>query len=205
MRGVRNPERAPWTAHEEPLRGGLVRRIALRHDGGALCYAKVVQLWRQCRSFRAFWTSLLADAPYAAYFWETPPVTRGTAGRPFEFVLIDSPQLAALAPEPETFAHHFKPAQATATFVNLGGDAVLVAPAPQGAPASYAHLAAFARQAPVAQQEALWQAVGAAVVRRLSSQPLWLSTSGLGVAWLHLRLDERPKYYTYAPYRGHVG
>jgi hypothetical protein len=47
--------------------------------------------------------------------------------------------------------------------------------------------------------------VGDAVARRLSSAPLWLSTSGLGVAWLHVRLDERPKYYTHAPYRTHAG
>jgi len=33
----------------------------------------------------------------------------------------------------------------------------------------------------------------------------WLSTSGLGIAWLHVRLDERPKYYTHAPYRSPPG
>ena len=28
-----------------------------------------------------------------------------------------------------------------------------------------------------------------------------MSTNGDGVAWLHVRIDERPKYYAYAPYR----
>jgi hypothetical protein len=31
-------------------------------------------------------------------------------------------------------------------------------------------------------------------------QPIWLSTAGMGVAWLHIRLDERPKYYSHKPY-----
>jgi hypothetical protein len=31
--------------------------------------------------------------------------------------------------------------------------------------------------------------------------PVWLSTSGLGIYWLHFRLDTVPKYYTYAPYK----
>ncbi len=31
--------------------------------------------------------------------------------------------------------------------------------------------------------------------------PLWLSTAGGGVAWLHVRLDSRPKYYGYSPYK----
>ena len=43
--------------------------------------------------------------------------------------------------------------------------------------------------------------VGGAVQRRLGTKPVWLSTAGAGVSWLHVRLDDRPKYYGYAPYR----
>jgi hypothetical protein len=32
-------------------------------------------------------------------------------------------------------------------------------------------------------------------------EPLWLSTAGQGVFWLHVRLDRYPKYYNHAPYR----
>jgi len=35
----------------------------------------------------------------------------------------------------------------------------------------------------------------------LSETPLWASTSGAGVAWLHIRFDTRPKYYIHLPYR----
>lgn len=183
------------------LSNGRVRRVTLLRDGAAISYADVVEHWQADEPFRAFFAALLADPPFEAYFWETPPATQATAARAFEFVLVDSPELATLAPEPEAFAAHFIPSQAVATFPNLGGDALLVAPAPHGSPAAYAHLAAFARGAPTDQQHALWQAVGTAAAGRLSSGPIWLSTSGLGVAWLHVRLEERPKYYTYAPYR----
>lgn len=57
------------------------------------------------------------------------------------------------------------------------------------------------RQAPEPQKHALWQRVGAAMQRRLSAKPVWLSTAGAGVPWLHVRLDDRPKYYGHAPYR----
>ena len=40
-----------------------------------------------------------------------------------------------------------------------------------------------------------------ALERRLSRQPLWLSSAGLGIYWLHLRLDSRPKNYSFQPYR----
>jgi Family of unknown function (DUF6940) len=32
----------------------------------------------------------------------------------------------------------------------------------------------------------------------------FFSTAGAGVAWLHVRLDDRPKYYGYPPYRRDV-
>jgi hypothetical protein len=57
------------------------------------------------------------------------------------------------------------------------------------------------RTAPGAQKHALWRAVGEAMQRRISQKPVWLSTAGMGVAWLHVRLDDRPKYYGYMPYR----
>ena len=43
--------------------------------------------------------------------------------------------------------------------------------------------------------------------QRVSASPLWLSTAGMGVSWLHLRLDSRPKNYRHglmpmAPDRG---
>jgi hypothetical protein len=192
---------AMWGTRVDVLNDGQVRRVAVLRDGAPASYAEVVEQWRTSPPFRTFFAALLADPPYQAYFWETPPVTQATAAQAFEFVLVDSPEMADMAPEPAAFASHFTPGQAVATFANLSGDALLVAPAPQGSPGAYAHLATFARQAPAFQQHALWRAVGDAVARRLSTKPLWLSTSGLGVAWLHVRLDERPKYYTYAPYR----
>ena len=30
----------------------------------------------------------------------------------------------------------------------------------------------------------------------------WLNTSGLGVYWLHMRIDDTPKYYRYNKYKG---
>lgn len=47
----------------------------------------------------------------------------------------------------------------------------------------------------------LWRCVAETMLRRLSGRPLWLSTAGAGVAWLHVRVDPVPKYYAYPPYR----
>ena len=86
-------------------------------------------------------------------------------------------------------------------FLNLGGDATLVAPKPAGPAEAYPHLAAFVRRASREQQQRLWCEVGAAVAESIGTDPLWVSTSGLGVYWLHVRLDSRPKYYQFPEYR----
>jgi hypothetical protein len=80
----------------------------------------------------------------------------------------------------------------------------------EGQFATYSHLAAFCRGASPAQVQAVLRMAVTAYAQRLSdnnnkknspsSSPVWFSTSGLGVAWLHFRLDSRPKYYTYRPF-----
>src|ERR671919_933402 len=103
-----------WGTRVDVLSDGHVRRVAVLRDGAAVSYAEVVEQWRASRPFRTFFTALLADPPYQAYFWETPPVSRATAAQPFEFVLVDSPGLAGMTPEPGAFERHFAPAQPVA-------------------------------------------------------------------------------------------
>jgi hypothetical protein len=191
-----------WESQIDDLDRGRLRLVKILHAGRVASYADVLERWQSDEVFRSFFIRLLAEAPQDAYLWETPPITKATAKRGFEFALVDSPDLARLTPNPHSYALHFEAADAEVVeFANLGGDAFLVAPTPRAAPHTYAHLAAFARGAPAEQQHAFWRTVGARVAGRLSDRPLWLSTCGLGVAWLHARLDSWPKYYTYQPYR----
>jgi hypothetical protein len=101
---------------------------------------------------------------------------------------------------------------AACVFTNLGGDARLVVPRDWSTPSStdrnrYGHLAAFVRGAPAQQVVQVWRTVAETVKeelldgRRPAQKPLWLSTAGTGVAWLHFRLDSRPKYYLYRPFK----
>jgi hypothetical protein len=39
---------------------------------------------------------------------------------------------------------------------------------------------------------------------RHGPRPLWLSTAGGGVDWVHMRLDDQPKYYRHLPWRDRV-
>ncbi len=191
-----------WNQQSEQLAGGRVIRVAINLDASPVSYGEVLRRWQIDADFRSFFIGMLADSPFSVFRWETPPVTDTSANRPFEFVLLDSPGLAR-TPDTEAFAEHFRSAVdgSVVEFPNLGKDAIMIVPCPLGPPSAYGHLASFVRQAPEAQRHALWRLVGAAMERRLATKPVWLSTAGGGVSWLHVRLDDRPKYYGHASYR----
>ena len=119
------------------------------------------------------------------------------------------------------FEEHFPTCDKTdvVTFPNLGGDALLVVPCPVPQNGNknankqldkYSHLANF-----MAYQNGNWEqkhnlliAIANAVEKELKqldpNQPLWLSTCGTGIYWLHVRLDSRPKYYSFQDYRNFI-
>jgi hypothetical protein len=176
-------------------------RLTIGLESRPATIADILQGWQSDPSFRSLFNALLADAPFAAFRWETPAVTATTVTKPFECVLLDNPSLER-RPEPNAFAEHFsRPEINVVSFTNLGGDAILVVPCPIVDPSAYGHLASFVRLAPERQRQSLWQSVGEAMARRVGTKPVWLSTAGAGVSWLHVRLDDRPKYYGYSPYR----
>ncbi len=192
-----------WDCTPQTLLGGGVERFVPRQNGSAISYAEALRLWQNNESFRSFFMSLLAESRFSGYRWETPPITSASAGREFEFVLVDSPGLDG-TPDRLAFADQFESLDVhrqVVVFPNLGKDAVLVVPRLVGVASAYAHLALFMRNAPSPQQHELWRTVGAAMQARLGSTPVWLSTAGMGVSWLHVRLDDRPKYYAFAEYR----
>ena len=190
-----------WSAQAEELPDSRGRHFAVSLEGRSASFADVLRGWQNDAAFRSQFNALLAGAPYAAFRLETPPVTAETLSQPFEFVLLDSPRLAGPS-DPSSVADHFDDAESgVAVFPNLGRDAVLVVPCPPDESTDYGHLAAFVRLAPESQRHALWRAVGEAMTRRVGAKPVWLSTAGYGVPWLHVRLDDRPKYYGFEPYK----
>ena len=190
-----------WTTRSEKLTSAEGVRFALDFDSYPATFEDVLNGWQRDATFRSLFNSLLADTEYTAFRWETPSITNSMVTRRFEFVLLNSPGLAR-HPDPNTFAEHFGGAiNDIAVFSNLGRDAMMIVPLPTGNISAYGHLAAFVRFAPESQRHALWQSVGETMMRRLGTQPIWLNTAGAGVSWLHVRLDNKPKYYGYEPYR----
>jgi len=189
-----------WHAITEDLASGSKYRLL--DDETPLSFRELIRLLEHDDNFAAWYTRLLAAADLEAFYWEHPPLTLKSIEHDVEFVLLNAPALATFQAEPAPFQSIFGETSDESVVVlpNLGGDAMLVVPCPVAANDAYTHLAAFLRHAPVDQVRSLWRHTAITVDQNITSAPKWLSTAGLGVAWLHIRLDTRPKYYSHAPY-----
>ncbi len=172
-----------------------------------LNWEQVGSLWQNDEDFRNLTTLALAQSPFPAFFWETPQITQSRKLQPWECVLVNAPALDNIVANPAPFSQQLGsqvPGTEICLFPNLGGDALLVVPCLVGPPTIYPHIATFVRNAPPSQAHSLWEQLGHSISQHLeqaNDSPLWVSTSGLGVSWLHIRLDSFPKYYTHRPYR----
>ena len=184
----------------QQLSSGQVIKFTIENESSTLSYAEVTHQWQNNKDFRAFFIDLLLDSPFYAFRWETPPVTIATADQPFEFVLIDSPEIV-LDPDPSAFAEHFQKTGpgGVIEFPNLGGDAILIAPCPDDSQSDYAHIAAYLRNSQGLQQHLLWKLVGSrcsveSVRSRFGSTPQEAASLGYMCGWMTDRSTIDPNH-----------
>jgi hypothetical protein len=189
-----------WTVRRDYPAPAKALRLRFYADDECISYACFLRALAEDVGFRGLIQEEMRAAPFVAFRWETPPLTNTNTNQSFECLLHDSHDLDVPA-DPTDFETYFQPDVDVVSFENLGADALLVVPCPICSSANYSHMRSFHRSAPHSQQHAFWITVAQAVLTRIGSEPLWLSTAGGGVDWLHMRLDERPKYYRHFPWR----
>ncbi len=164
-----------------------------------------LQLEQSWRSFAQSLVDGTGSAELTSYvgqvagLWECAPVSAATMDAPVQMVLLPNRRIAGLRANPGPLRQYFSPAGEPVAFWSLGGDSRLVCPS---GPGDFPQLHAWANT-PGADHAALWRLVGLELQAWWSNtpEPLWLSTHGLGVPWLHVRLDPRPKYIHHARFR----
>ncbi len=168
-------------------------------------------------SQQAVWTALASDAAARrslsgilreedapGMFFECAPVSLSTLDQPFEAVILPTRAFEGRATDHRTFAEHLRgPGPDIRVFGNLSGRSTLISPVLTG---DFPHFVAFLQSAPAPLVDALWRVTAETVLATLydpdrdADTPLWVSTHGLGVFWLHVRLDPRPKYIHHRPF-----
>ncbi|GAA5442904.1 hypothetical protein Misp06_01079 [Microbulbifer sp. NBRC 101763] len=188
-----------WNLSKSKVSNGY--HFTINNNREAVTFYEVLKSLRDNAKFRNFLISSLQAIPYQAYRWETPGFTKKSLQGIFEFVVLDAPSLDQM-PNSRPFEAYIRDtSKSVVWFQNLGKDATVVVPSNQETAVNYCHLASFTNTAPSRQQHELWSTVGGLGLKLASNNPVWLSTAGGGVAWLHIRFDSRPKYYHYTEFR----
>jgi hypothetical protein len=190
-----------WTFKQTQITAGKVSHYTILKNRNSITAGDFIDGLGHSQEFRTFYNAILAQSPYPAFFWEHPPFQKNNLNAAYEFVLVSSPFLNLVNSDPSAFVEHFTSGQDIVSFGNLGGDAQLITPCPKDNLNKYAHLGLFAREASASQVDSFWKNVGREFSNQLCNEPKWLNTSGLGVYWLHVRIDSVPKYYQFHPYK----
>lgn len=95
-----------------------------------------------------------------------------------------------------TYKEHFKKNNKYAiAFPNLSKDTMLVVPQPRKGK-QFTNLYYFMKNASIVQQKELWKLVVKQIRKMLEKhENIWVSSQGLGVDYIHIRICSFPKYY----------
>lgn len=173
----------------------------IKNNGRYLSYSEWIDSMLSSEEEIVTFNQCLADSKFKAFFWEVKPVNLQLMNQEFEFVLVDSISLQRIVSDNSNFKKYFTKNDMTVNFPNLRGDAELIVPVPIFTETKYVHIAEFVRTAKPKQLVDFWKNVVIAYSNKINDQLKWLSTSGLGVHWLHVRIDSKPKYYQHLAYK----
>jgi len=189
-----------WEITKENINANQVK-IKILQNGKPMTFAGWIEGLKSSLEFVEFFVGILNDCPFEAFFWEVKPITQANLSNGFEFVLVSSQSLVNISANDSAFKRYFNEGNKVVSFPNLGGDAQLVVPTQNSDIANYAHLASFIRNAPKDQLAAFWNKVAIEYEKLIGQSYKWLSTAGLGIYWLHVRIDSSPKYYRFNDYK----
>ena len=177
-------------------------RFRLKNGEQNLSFEDVFELWASNPKFVEFYKYELIKLNYEAFYWEHPAIKKEFLKKKYECILQRSRPLENLPINESAFKDYIHLNEQAADFMNLGKNARLVVPTKKTDKEIYNHMSKFIRLAEQEQIIEVFKRVGNSILEEIESKKLiWLNTAGLGVIWLHIRMDTRPKYYKTARYK----
>lgn len=131
-------------------------------------------------------------------FLEFPMLNRDTASQEGYYALITTHIFDSGKADGKAFENYFQKEGKIVTFPNISKDTILVVPNKLDKKKSrYYHIANYLRESPKEDIVALFKRVATEVLKLYNETnvPIYVSTHGNGVPWLHVRLCNSPKYY----------
>lgn len=176
-------------------------RFQFTRNGSNVSFEEMFQLWQSPQDIQHY-LSGIKSLGFDQFYWEHPALTKKQLHLPYECMVLKTDHFNRRTIDTASFSTYLQKDNLVAVFDNLGRNARLVVPTLKSNREHYKHLGAFLKSAPEEQVKALFHAIGKTITEELNNgKTIWLSTAGLGVIWLHIRLDTTPKYYKTKTYK----
>ncbi|HHH49514.1 MAG TPA: hypothetical protein ENK52_00890 [Saprospiraceae bacterium] len=177
-------------------------RFRIKREESYLSFLEIFELWEHSVEFIRFYVSFLNSVDYLAYYWEHPALSNLYLNKRYECILQRSQPLDHLPINERAFSKYILKEDEVVDFMNLGKNARLIVPSKKSKQDIYNHLGKFLQLAKEDQIISLFHRIGHLIKKEIDIKKIiWLNTAGLGVIWLHIRLDTKPKYYKTANYK----
>ncbi len=177
-------------------------RFRFTLDNEELSSQQVLNYWQSSPEALSSYILEIKKLGFDQFYWEHPAIDSETLQLPYECMLIKTEHFNRRKVDPVPFAEYLNIANPVAVFDNLGRNARLIVPSMKSSPEHYKHMGAFLNSAPDSQVMELFRALGKNTLEEINKRrQIWISTAGLGVIWLHIRLDTVPKYYKTKTYK----
>ena len=177
-------------------------RFQILNGEHPLSFEEVLMLWQGSPDFVLFYRETMKSFEYSGCFWEHPALKLEYVKAPYEAMLLKTENFSKRSIDTQAFSERIHSTSLVECFDNLGRNAKLIVPTLKLDKEVYKQFGSFINGASVEQVNAFFAAVGSELETELANgKQIWLNTAGLGVIWLHARLDTRPKYYKIKAYK----
>jgi len=131
--------------------------------------------------------------PNKPFMWKCKPVSKLSDKFTYQFKIAKFPLIQDL----NSFSEHFKKykkSNKVINFYNLSKSTQLIVPYPNENK-NYSHFQLFLQNASNEQQANLWKKIGNVLIEEINNNTkIWLSTHGLGINYIHIRIKASPDY-----------
>ncbi len=177
-------------------------KFQINDSDKAMSFEEVFRMWRDDDAFTLAYVAFLNSLKFNAFYWEHPPLRITDLARPYECLVIESSTLDRLGVNEKAFSNYIHSISEVTDFENLGGDAHLVVPCKKSEEQIYNHFSKFLNGGDRKQIIAFFSRIGELIEGEIENRSqVWLNTAGMGVIWLHVRMDAYPKYYKTMEYK----
>lgn len=174
----------------------ILFHFKIKKEDQYLSFREVLDLWKNEEQFSIFYKEEIIRLGFDDFYWEHPALSKSYLDCVYECICKKSSIFSSMQLDERAFSEHIHKNELVVHFPNLGKNAELIVPTKQVADPIYLHLGLFLRKAPLVQINQLFKEIASQIYVALDKHSyIWLNTAGLGVIWLHVRLDTSPKYY----------